>query len=243
MSERPPYDLVLVDFDDTLVATAPRFAAARFRLFQLLEGLGYPADVVEVIHHQEVDPALRERHGFGPQRVGEAFRETYRRLCERSGREPDAGVLATCGSLAEAVVGTPPPVDGALAALDRLARRLPTVVYTQAGDAAYQLGCLREAGATGVVGEARVRVVPVKTAESLRATLAEHGVTDPGRAVMVGNSVRSDVNPALALGVRAILVEIDDPWHHDVVDPLHDGFDRVRSFAEAVELILSEPGG
>jgi putative hydrolase of the HAD superfamily len=93
------------------------------------------------------------------------------------------------------------------------------------------------------VGEDRIRVVAAKTPETLRRTMADFGAGDPARVWMVGNSLRSDVNPALAVGANAILVEIDDPWHHDVVEPVHNGFRRVASFAAAVELLLDgRPG-
>ena len=55
---------------------------------------------------------------------------------------------------------------------------------------------------------------------------------------MIGNSVRSDVNPALEIGARAILIEIDDPWHHDEVEPIHRDFAVVRSLREAAALLL-----
>ena len=233
-----PIRLVLVDFDDTLVDTAPRFERARRALFRLLADAGFDAAVAERVHHHDVDPELRARHGFGPHRMGPAFVETYRALCAALGRDPDAAVEARCLELGGAVAGTPPPLDGALPALRRLAGALPTAIYTQAGDAAYQLGCLREAGALDTVGEARVRVVPVKTAASLRETLAAFEIHDPRNAWMVGNSIRSDINPALEVGANAILVEQAEPWQHDVVDPLHREFRTVPRFSDAVDLLL-----
>ena len=238
-----PVGLVLVDFDDTLVETAPRFAAARRELFSLLAERGFdPADI-DRVHHREVDPGMRARHGFGPQRLGPAFIETYRTLCAAAGRAADAAVEARCSELAAAVAGTPPAIEGAIPALRRLAARHTTAIYTQSGDAAYQMTCLREAGALDCVGEARVRVVPVKTAEALRDTLRDFDIRDPAAAWMVGNSLRSDINPALELGVNAILVEQDDPWHHDVVEPLHDRFHRVPRFPDAVDFLLNGAGG
>ncbi|HUG39217.1 MAG TPA: HAD family hydrolase [Longimicrobiales bacterium] len=231
--------LVLVDFDDTLVETAPRFARARGALFRLLAEDGFdPAEVARV-HHEEVDPGMRARHGFGPARLGPAFVETYRALCAATGGAVDPAVERRCLDLAAAVAGTPPAIDGALPALRALAARVPTAIYTQAGNLEYQLGCLRDAGALDIVGEARVRVVPVKTAEALRQTLDAFDLADTASAWMVGNSIRSDVNPALELGVNAILVEQKDPWHHDVVVPLHDAFHRVATFRHAVDFLLN----
>lgn len=234
----PNPDLVLVDFDDTLVETAPRFERARRELFDLLASLGWDLDEVERVHYHQVDPIMRDAHGLGPHRMSPAFRETYTALCRATGRDPDPELVRRCEGLGAAVAGTPPPIAGALAALRRLARELPTVIYTQGGDATYQLGCVRDAGAIDAVGEARVRVVPVKTAATFSATLEEFDV-DPGRACMVGNSIRSDINPALEVGAGAILVEMENPWRHDVVEPIHNGFPRVGSFHQAVDLILA----
>jgi putative hydrolase of the HAD superfamily len=231
--------LVLVDFDDTLVETAPRFDAARRALFALMAEQGFDAGVAYRLHHHEIDPVLRQRHGFGPARLQESFQLTYQMLCQREGVEPDPALLERCAALGRSVVGTPPVISGAMEALARLERALPVVVYTQAGDEAYQRGCLREAGVMDVVPESRVRVVPAKTTDAFRETLTAFGVEDPGRAWMVGNSIRSDVNPAVAAGARAILVEIEEPWHHDIVEPFSMDFEHVSSFVEAVDWLLN----
>ena len=235
-------DLVLVDFDDTIVETAPRFQNARRRLFEMLVHAGFEADACERVHQDEVDPSMLQRFGLGPARLVHSFPETYRRLCAAMGRAPDDATVDELIALAHTVAGTPPLLDGALHALERLARALPTVVYTQSGQPEYQLDCLREAGVLDVVGADRVRVTDVKTGDRLRETLEELGVADPATAWMIGNSIRSDVNPALEIGANAILIEIDDPWHHDEVEPLRRGFPTVRSLAEAAALLLDSRG-
>ena len=232
-------DLVLVDFDDTLVDTAPRFERARRLLFDRMAELGHDREHVEHVHHHQVDPGLRDEFGLGPQRMPTAFVETYRALCRQVGEEPNAEVLRAVRQLGEEVAGTPPVIEGAIAALERLAEALPTAVYTQASDTDYQMGCVREAGALAAVGAERVCVVPLKTADALQRTLRAFGVTDPARAWMVGNSIRSDINPALEVGARALLVEVDEPWQHDVVDPIHNGFPRVRTFRDAADYLLN----
>lgn len=235
-------DLVLVDFDDTLVDTAPRFERARRLMYDRMAELGHDREWVEQVHHHEVDPGLREEFGLGPQRMPTAFMETYRALCRHAGVEPDPEIVEAVRRFGEDVAGAPPVIDGAVAALERLAAVLPTAVYTQASDTDYQLACVRDAGALAAVGPDRVRVVPLKTPDVLQTTLAEFGVADPARAWMVGNSIRSDINPALELGVRALLVEVDEPWQHDVVEPLHNGFPRVRTFRDAVAYLLDGTG-
>ena len=231
-------ELVLVDFDDTIVETAPRFQNARRRLFELMLTHGFDEATCERVHHGEIDPLMLSQFGLGPGRLVHSFPETYRRLCDAVGRAPDDATIEELVVLARGVAGTPPLLEGALDALTRLARALPTVVYTQSGEPEYQLGCLREAGVLDVVGAERVRVTDVKTGARLRETLHDLGVSRPEAAWMIGNSIRSDVNPALEIGANAILIEIDDPWHHDEVPPLRAGFPVVRSLGEAASLLL-----
>lgn len=236
-------ELVLVDFDDTLVATAPRFERARDELFRILAAHGFDESVARALHHDEIDPFMRARYGFGPRRLGHAFRHTYERLCTECGRTAEQETIERLEALGQSVLGTPPLIDGALAALDRLAQHVHTVIYTQSGDVEYQLECVRGAGVAGLVTDERVYVCAHKTADAFREVLNHFGVSEPSKACMIGNSIRSDINPALEVGAYAILVEQENPWVYDVVEPLRNGFPRVASFADAVDLLLAQRSG
>lgn len=232
--------LVLVDYDDTLVDTAPRFLEARRKLFSLLRKVGIAEDLARRIHHDQVEPRMLDQYGFGPRRLEPSFRATFDAACSALGLEPDPVTREACGALGRSVAGTPPPIEGALMALSRLASKHRTVLYTQAGDADYQLRCLRDSGLCDLLGEASVRICERKSVSSFREVLLSLGVDDPGTVWMIGNSIRSDVNPALESGSRAILVEVADPWEFDQVEPVSSEFMRVRSFVEAVSWLLNE---
>lgn len=234
--------LVLVDFDDTLVDTAPRFRNARRGLFALLKSEGFDEEFVSRLHHEVVDPLMIERHGLGPRRLEHSFRETYAQVCEQFGRGMVADVAHRCAELGRGVAGTPAALDGAFDALRRLAATLPTAIYTQAGDHEYQLGCVRGSMVVEIIPEHRIMIRERKTVDSFRETLTHFGVEEAHAAWMIGNSVRSDINPALEAGARAILIETDEPWHFDAVNPLHDDFIRVRSFVDAVNFLLEADG-
>jgi putative hydrolase of the HAD superfamily len=234
----PPIDLVLVDFDDTLVDTAPRFQNARRAFYALLAEAGLPADLAVRIHDEHVDPRLRLEFGLGPQRLEPAFRETYVALCRALGAETDRALLDELTAVARCVAGTPPCIDGAIGALARLAATHDTILYTQSGAPEYQLRCVRDAGVLDVLVQERVRICREKTVDEFRKVIASHGVTDPAGAWMIGNSMRADINPALSAGANAILVEVDDPWHHDTEPSVSDRFQRVRRFPDAVRWLV-----
>jgi putative hydrolase of the HAD superfamily len=231
-------ELVLVDFDDTLVDTGPRFQGARRALLSLLHKSGFDDDAANDMLFNQVDPGMRVRYGFGPRRMEPAFVETYRRLCAQGGIEEDPAITEQCAQLGRGCYGAPPAFDGALDALRRLAAAHPTVVYTQSGDMEYQLETVRGAGIIDIVTEDNVRISDRKDAEVFRQILDSYGVSDPEAAWMIGNSMRSDINPALEAGANAILVEANDPWEHDLVEPFSTRFHRVTTFTEAVDLLV-----
>jgi putative hydrolase of the HAD superfamily len=236
-----PVQLVLVDFDDTIVDTAPRFSRARRELFQFLEASGFSAEEAERMHHDVIDPGMRAEYGFGPQRLEHAFLATYEQLREKAGLALREEVAERCRELGRAVAGTPAVFDGALSALRTLAARHPTVLYTQSGDALYQMRCVRESGVLDVLPEDRVRIAVRKCTEDFVATLRMYGVEDAAGVWMIGNSMRSDVNPALEAGANAILIETAEPWHYDMVEPAADHFHRAATFAAAVDWLLDLP--
>jgi putative hydrolase of the HAD superfamily len=230
-------DLVLVDFDDTLVDTGPRFQNARRSLISLMADEGFDEDVARRTLFEEIDPGMRERYGLGPRRMEPAFVAAYRHLCELHGTAVREDIATRAAQLGRDCYGVAPAFEGALHALRRLAASHRTVIYTQSGDADYQISCVRSAGVVDIVTEDRVHVCERKDAEIFLRTLESYGITNPKAAWMIGNSIRSDINPALEVGANAILVEASDPWEYDLVEPVTTAFHRVPSFPHAVDFL------
>jgi len=135
-------------------------------------------------------------------------------------------------------MGNPTVMSGALDALGALAERVSTVIYSQASHPEYQMGRIRDAGVTAVIPEDRIRITHRKTTETFLETLGHFLVPEPGGAMMIGNSIRSDINPALEAGAGAILVEPYEMWHYDDVPPFSTDFRRYTTFPEAVSGFL-----
>jgi putative hydrolase of the HAD superfamily len=73
--------------------------------------------------------------------------------------------------------------------------------------------------------------VSEKDPASYARLLREHRV-EPAHFLMVGNSVRSDVLPVLALGARAVHIPYHLVWAHEIAE--HDG--SVPELAALTEL-------
>ncbi len=65
-------------------------------------------------------------------------------------------------------------------------------------------------------------VVPEKDAAAYRALVAELEV-DPARTWMIGNSPKSDINPALGIGLNAVFIPHPATWRLEHQDVNGDG--------------------
>jgi putative hydrolase of the HAD superfamily len=157
--------------------------------------------------------------GYAPEEFVRSMVIAYRCLCERHGRRPRADVEAEVGALGRLVAEYPMVLlEGVAEALPRLGRHCRLILLTK-GDPQTQQSKVDRSGLAAHF-EA-VHVVPEKGAEVLRDLLARHGL-NPRRTWMVGNSPRSDINPALEVGIGAIFIPYAVPWTFDevpVTDP------------------------
>lgn len=129
-------------------------------------------------------------------------------------------------------------LDGAAEAVETLAARHDLVLVTK-GDLFDQES---KVARSGLAGHFRaVEIVSEKDPETYARILRRHGI-DPARFVMVGNTVRSDVLPVLAIGGRAIHVPYHVTWAHEQAEPPATGYLRAESMAEVPGLVASLTG-
>ena len=86
---------------------------------------------------------------------------------------------------------------------------------------------------------AAVEIVSEKDVPTYRRIITEQGV-DPGRFVMIGNSVRSDVLPVVQLGGHAVHLPYTYTWAHEQVfgmDATNGGYHELRSIRELPPLL------
>jgi putative hydrolase of the HAD superfamily len=121
-------------------------------------------------------------------------------------------------------------LPGVAEAMGPLAARAPLALVTK-GDLFHQEFKLAASG----LGEffSSVDVVSEKKPEQYLRVFARHGVA-PEEAVMAGNSLRSDIVPALQAGAYAIHIPHEFEWARErAADPAADPrFHRLTSFAE-----------
>jgi putative hydrolase of the HAD superfamily len=122
------------------------------------------------------------------------------------------------------------PLPGVRAALDDLAQAYRLILVTK-GDLLHQEQKLAASGLGDLfVG---VEIVSEKDAATYERVFARHG-TGAAQAAMVGNSLRSDVLPALEAGCYAAHIPYHVTWAHELAEPPvgHPRFAELSSIGE-----------
>ena len=125
-------------------------------------------------------------------------------------------------------------MPGVVETLDDLASRYPLGLVTK-GQADEQRSKLRRSGLRDRF--AYVATVPEKDVACYRAVIGETGA-EPASTWMIGNSPKSDINPALEAGLGAVLVPHEQTWSLELqsVPESHERFRRVDRFSDLAAL-------
>jgi len=206
-----------IDGDDTLWHQEPAFNLTQRRLADLLAPFSEPTALRGRLLATERKNL--ELYGYGVKGFTLSMIET---AIEVSGGRVDAGTVQAIIDLGREMLANPVElIAGASDALAQLAGRHRLVLLTK-GDLIHQEAKLARSG----VGDHfwRMEVVAEKDTAAYARVMRSHGI-DPARFVMIGNSLRSDVLPALRAGARAVHVPYPVTWEleHAVVGPEWDG--------------------
>ena len=203
---------LIVDADDTLWENNIFYERCIAEFAELMAKLGFGREEAE----HTTDAVERERIplvGYAPEEFARSLVIAYQRLCERRQRPVEDAVSDAVCKIGQAVVEYPIVLlDGVEETLARLNGRCRLHLLTK-GERQAQESKLARSG-LGRFFEA-VHIVPEKNASIIRDLLERYGL-HPEHTWMVGNSPRSDINPALEAGIGAIYVPHPNTWKLEV---------------------------
>ena len=208
-------EVVALDADDTLWHSEVFFERVERRFTDLVSRyVGPDVDVQQVlatVEHRNLD-----RYGYGIKAFTLSMLEAAIEATDGAiGTDELAQILAAGRSMLDHPVDLIEGVHETVTALVELGYRL--VVVTK-GDLHHQQAKLWRSGL--VDHFERVEIVAEKDPDTYRRVVASMDVA-PERFCMVGNSVRSDVLPVLAIGGHAVHVPYHVTWAHEHAE--HDG--------------------
>jgi putative hydrolase of the HAD superfamily len=215
-----------LDADDTLWHNESLFRLTQRRFFELLAGVA-DEPVLEA-RLAEVEQRNLRLYGYGVKGFTLSMIETAMELT--GGEAPPRVIREILAAGREMLTCPVEPLPGVDAALARLSERHRLVLITK-GDLLHQEQKLAASG----LGElfVAVEIVSEKDASTYERIFARHG-TGAAEAAMCGNSLRSDILPALEAGAWAAHVPYALTWAHEMADPPlgHPRFAELGSIAE-----------
>ena len=196
---------LLIDADDTLWENNVFFEKTIEGFISLVEPFGYARDYVRRILNETERRNIRQ-HGYGVRSFGRSLEETYRRLAGHMARRETIGKVT---EMVAELERTPPHIlDGVPETLAYLGERHRLILFTK-GQQAEQAAKVERSGLQAFF-EA-IEIVMEKDAAVYKGLINRHRIVK-SHGWMVGNSPRSDINPALQAGLNAVFIPHHATW-------------------------------
>ena len=219
---------LIVDADDTLWENNIYFERAFEDFCDFLAHSALSPDEVRAVL-DEIEIVNNKTHGYGTVNFTRNLTECYHKLVEREVSEQD---LSRIISFTEQIVKHPIEIIAGVAeTLEYLSERHSLTLFTK-GDPEEQKLKLDRSGLAIYFGH--TAIVKEKDARSYAALIRERAL-DPAQTWMIGNSPKSDVNPALEAGIHAVFVPHERTWTLERAE-LRDGPGRLLKIARFEEL-------
>jgi len=216
---------LLIDADDTLWENNIYFERVAGEFFSRLAALGVPE-----VRAQEVLWQTEQRNikitGYGSEAFCASLHEAARELgvtdLEPWIQECERMIFHHPITLMPGVTETLPVL-----------RKHNQLILLTKGYPDEQLGKLRRSGLEGFFQA--TEVVFEKSVATYQQLVAKHGLV-PAQTWMVGNSPRSDVNPAKAAGLGTVFIPYHSTWQHEIeeISPA-GGTILLENFAQLVD--------
>jgi putative hydrolase of the HAD superfamily len=218
MAQFPPGQTLLIDADDTLWENNVYFERAIAAFIGYLDHRTYsPAEVRKTLNAVERETILE--HGYGLTSFTRSLLACFERLSHsRITEENRRRVTGFAQAIADQEIELLPGVKESLA---QLSLRHELILMTK-GNQAEQADKLARSGLAP--NFTAVEIVQEKDPAAYRAVMARHEAP-PHSSWMIGNSPKSDINPALAAGLNAVFLFHKDTWvlEHAEIDPVPNG--------------------
>lgn len=224
---------ILIDFDDTLVETTVYFNQAKSRFATLMAGMGFPAEkALSTLNEYDIKN-VQQSGGFFKECFPLALGETYEYYCQVYGRNYCSKTRKEIEDLGWWVYQQQVrPIQGAEDVLAQLAVRYPLFLATK-GEPAVQSLRVEQSGLSHWFD--KVYVLTEKNIAAYKTIAIEQKINPP-LSWVVGNSMKSDINPALRAGFNCIYIHHPHTWDFEDEEPL-GGHISVDSLTSILELL------
>lgn len=223
--------LLIFDLDDTLVYTHQVFVDLTRQFLQEMATLGFDDENVYYTMDAFDCEAVEEADAYVPWAFPRALRRTYEFYCERNYQQVDEEIAEHFEELGGSFRSADYPlVEGAKWLLDQLAEQGHRLVLLTQGGFEEQKYKIELHNLQSYFDE--IIVVDKKTRLVYENIMQRHGF-EPKQTAIIGNSLKSEIRPAVELGVLPVWVKVCQGWEFERVS--------IEDCAKAVQAVQRLP--
>ncbi|MGA3295756.1 MAG: HAD family hydrolase [Candidatus Acidiferrales bacterium] len=196
---------LLIDADDTLWENNIFFEKTIEGFISQLEHLGYTREYIRHILNETERRNIRQ-HGYGVRSFRRSLEDTYLKLAGNLARRE---IVKGIEGMAQELEGTPPHIlEGVPETLAYLAKHHRLILLTK-GEPAEQAAKVERSGLQSYFDA--IEIVLEKESTTYERVIDQFKIVKT-HGWMVGNSPRSDINPALQSGLNAVFIPHSATW-------------------------------
>lgn len=224
--------VIAFDADDTLWDNETYFRRAEHDLCQLLA----PYADAETVNRElfAIEMANMEDYGYGA--VAFILSMIENAVKVSGGKIPSVEILKIIQSGKNVLHLPATPYPGVVEGLEQLrsSGKYKLILFTK-GEVLTQENKISRSGLGKYFDD--IVIVSDKTETEYR-NLCTRADTTPKHLLMVGNSLKSDIKPALNIGASAIYIPSDCMWQHEVIEPFtHERMIQIEYFMKIIEVL------
>lgn len=223
-------ELVGFDADDTLWRSEDYYQRAGVEFEQIVGAYVDVGDASLRSRLHAVEKRNLASFGYGAKGMTLSMIEAAIELTEAAITAQDVHRIVALGKgLLEHPVELLPGIRGAV---ESVAERHRMVLITK-GDLFHQERKVAQSGLADLFS--RIEIVSEKNTDSYARVIAECGVSATS-FVMIGNSLRSDIEPVIGLGGWGVHMPYHLTWEHEMEHAVQSGHSRLITIASAEEI-------
>jgi putative hydrolase of the HAD superfamily len=210
---------LLIDADDTLWENNIFFERIIDNYITRLETLGHGRTYIRHILNETERRNVRQ-HGYGVRSFGRSLMDAYLKL---AGSLASPQIIEEIREMVKALETTPPRIlEGVPETLAYLARRHRLILFSK-GEPAEQAAKVERSGLQSYFEH--IEITAEKDLSSYARVIHRFKIVKT-RGWMIGNSPRSDINPALEAGLGAVFIPHTATWELEQ-EELRSGIGRL----------------
>lgn len=236
---------IIFDLDDTLIHCNKYFLDAIEVFAEKMKCwfTSWNLEIKEIKEkQQEIDIKGVSKHGFAAEHFAMSLLETYAYFSESLCRAMVSEEEEILKHIAESAYNQSfEPYPSMKEVLDFLSKEGHALYLYTAGSPTIQKRKVEIVGIAHYFGD-RIFVTPRKNSEVLQTIIDKHNL-DKESTWMIGNSMKSDIMPAVQVGIKAVYIPGLFQWAYDNVnlqESEKNSFITLKTLKEVSELFLEE---